>query len=326
MIAVQSLTRHFGSIKAVDNISFTVNKGEILGFLGPNGAGKSTTMKMITTFLPPTSGTATVGGFDVISQPLEARAKIGYLPESSPSYRDMNVFDFLMFAAEVRGYDGEERLKRVKSIMETCNLKEVAFQQIDTLSKGFRQRVGFAQAFLHDPEYLILDEPTDGLDPNQKQEVRNLIKKMGREKCIILSTHILEEVEAVCSRAIIIGEGKIVADGSPEELRSRSKLHGAITLELIGVDRKDALSALEKVQWVDRVSDITPEQAAANGNAEENGKKTIKIRMFPMSGHSIAQETARFIHQRNWQVDGFAVEKGDLNEVFYNLTKGGAAR
>ena len=247
MIAVQSLTRHFGSIKAVDNISFTVDKGEILGFLGPNGAGKSTTMKMITTFLPPTSGTATVGGFDVIAQPLEARAKIGYLPESSPSYRDMNVFDFLMFAAEVRGYDGDERLNRVKKIMETCNLKEVAYQQIDTLSKGFRQRVGFAQAFLHDPEYLNLDEPTDGLDPNQKQEVRNLIKQMGREKCIILSTHILEEVEAVCSRAIIIGEGKIVADGSPEELRSRSKLHGAITLELIGVDVKDALAGLEKV-------------------------------------------------------------------------------
>ena len=324
MIAVQSLTRHFGSIKAVDNISFTVDKGEILGFLGPNGAGKSTTMKMITTFLPPTSGTATVGGFDVIAQPLEARAKIGYLPESSPSYRDMNVFDFLMFAAEVRGYDGDERLNRVKKIMETCNLKEVAYQQIDTLSKGFRQRVGFAQAFLHDPEYLILDEPTDGLDPNQKQEVRNLIKQMGREKCIILSTHILEEVEAVCSRAIIIGEGKIVADGSPEELRSRSKLHGAITLELIGVDVREALAGLEKVQFVDRVTDLTP--SVGEGVAEKNGKKVIKLRLYPMSGKSIAQETASFVHQKNWQVDGFTVEKGDLNEVFYNLTKGGVAR
>ncbi len=326
MIAVQSLTRHFGTIKAVDNISFTVNKGEILGFLGPNGAGKSTTMKMITTFLPPTSGTATVGGFDIIASPLAVRSKIGYLPESSPSYRDMNVFDFLMFAAEVRGYDGEERQNRVKSIMETCNLKEVAFQQIDTLSKGFRQRVGFAQAFLHDPEYLILDEPTDGLDPNQKQEVRNLIKKMGREKCIILSTHILEEVEAVCSRAIIIGEGKIVADGSPEELRSRSKLHGAITLDLIDVELKDAISGLEKVQCVDRVVDISSEAPGGVSSETGNGRKVLKLRLYPMSGKSIAQDTARFIHQRNWQVDGFTVEKGDLNEVFYNLTKGGAAR
>ena len=326
MIAVQSLTRHFGTIKAVDNISFTVNKGEILGFLGPNGAGKSTTMKMITTFLPPTSGTATVGGFDIIANPLEVRSKIGYLPESSPSYRDMNVFDFLMFAAEVRGYDGDERKNRVKSIMETCNLKDVAFQQIDTLSKGFRQRVGFAQAFLHDPEYLILDEPTDGLDPNQKQEVRNLIKKMGREKCIILSTHILEEVEAVCSRAIIIGEGKIVADGSPEDLRSRSKLHGAITLDLIDVELKDAISGLEKVQCVDRVVDIGSEMPGGASAENGNGRKVLKLRLYPMSGKSIAQETARFIHQRNWQVDGFTVEKGDLNEVFYNLTKGGAAR
>ncbi len=326
MIAVQSLTRHFGTIKAVDNISFTVNKGEILGFLGPNGAGKSTTMKMITTFLPPTSGTATVGGFDIIANPLEVRSKIGYLPESSPSYRDMNVFDFLMFAAEVRGYDGDERKNRVKSIMETCNLKDVAFQQIDTLSKGFRQRVGFAQAFLHDPEYLILDEPTDGLDPNQKQEVRNLIKKMGREKCIILSTHILEEVEAVCSRAIIIGEGKIVADGSPEELRSRSRLHGAITLDLIDVELKDAISGLEKVQCVDRVVDIGSEMPGGASAENGTGRKVLKLRLYPMSGKSIAQETARFIHQRNWQVDGFTVEKGDLNEVFYNLTKGGAAR
>lgn len=323
MIAVQSLSRHFGTIRAVDDISFKVDKGEILGFLGPNGAGKSTTMKMITTFLVPTAGTATVGGFDIIDQPLEVRSRIGYLPESSPSYKDMNVFDFLMFAAEIRGYDGDERLNRVKSIMETCNLKEVAFQQIDTLSKGFRQRVGFAQAFLHDPEYLVLDEPTDGLDPNQKQEVRNLIKKMGKEKCIILSTHILEEVEAVCTRAIIIGEGKIVADGSPEQLKSKSKLHGAITLELVGVDRKDVLESLEKVQGVDSVADLGADKG---DSGEDGGKKMVKVRLFPMCGKSIAHETASFIHQKQWKVDGFTVEKGDLNEVFYNLTRGGNAK
>jgi ABC-2 type transport system ATP-binding protein len=228
-----------------------------------------------------------------------------------------------MFAAEVRGYDGNERLERVKNIMATCNLKEVAYQLIDTLSKGYRQRVGFAQAFLHDPEYLILDEPTDGLDPNQKQEVRNLIKNMGREKCIILSTHILEEVEAVCSRAIIIGEGKIVADGSPEELKSKSKLHGAVTLELVDVDLKDALENLEKVQGVDKVVDLSAN--ADCGAKSDNGKKIVRVRLMPMCGKSIAHEAASFIHQKKWQVDGFTVEKGDLNEVFYNLTKGGAA-
>jgi len=321
MIAVESLSRHFGSIKAVDDISFKVEKGEILGFLGPNGAGKSTTMKMITTFLSPTAGTAKVGGFDIIENPIEVRSKIGYLPESSPSYRDMSVFDFLMFAAEVRGFDGHERVEKVKNIMETCNLKEVAWQQIDTLSKGYRQRVGFAQAFLHDPEYLILDEPTDGLDPNQKQEVRNLIRKMGKEKCIILSTHILEEVEAICTRAIIIGNGKIVADGSPEMLRSRSKRHGAITLELIGVDKKDALAGLEKIQFVDKVDEL--EMTRGGDEQSEAGKSRLKVCLFPMSGKSIAHETATFIHQKKWQVDGFTVEKGDLNEVFYNLTKGG---
>ncbi|GAB4284068.1 MAG: ABC transporter ATP-binding protein [Candidatus Rifleibacteriota bacterium] len=326
MIAVQSLSRHFGSIKAVDDITFNVDKGEILGFLGPNGAGKSTTMKMITTFLAPTSGTASVAGFDINEQPLEVRRRIGYLPESSPSYKDMNVFDFLMFTAEIRGYDGEERLNKVKSIMETCNLKEVAFQQIDTLSKGYRQRVGFAQAFLHDPEYLILDEPTDGLDPNQKQEVRNLIKKMGQEKCIILSTHILEEVEAVCTRAIIIGEGKIVADGTPEELRSKSRLHGAITLELKGLTAEEAISSLEKVHGVDKVENLAPVvQNTAEGEENTSKDEIVKIRVFPMCGKSIAHEIATFVHDKKWNIEGFTVEKGNLNEVFYNLTKGGAA-
>ncbi|MFZ5949138.1 MAG: ABC transporter ATP-binding protein [Candidatus Rifleibacteriota bacterium] len=324
MIAVQSLSRHFGTIKAVDDISFNVGKGEILGFLGPNGAGKSTTMKMITTFLAPTSGTASVGGCDIIEQPLEVRSKIGYLPESSPSYKDMNVYDFLMFAAEIRGYDGAERIDRVKKIMETCNLKEVAYQQIDTLSKGFRQRVGFAQAFLHDPEYLILDEPTDGLDPNQKQEVRNLIKSMGREKCIILSTHILEEVEAVCTRAIIIGEGKIVADGSPADLKAKSRRHGAVYLELEDVDCNEVLTSLEKVQGVDKAEKI---ESAASA-AEEGGKagKLARVRVFPLFGKSIAHEIASFVRQKNWKLERFAVEEGDLNEVFYNLTKGGAAK
>lgn len=328
MIAVESLTKSFGSIRAVDGISFTVDKGEILGFLGPNGAGKSTTMKMITTFLSPTSGSAKIAGFDIWENPLEVRARIGYLPESAPSYKDMNVFDFLMFTAEVRGYDGEERKNRVMRMLETCNLKDVAWQLIDTLSKGYRQRVGFAQALLHDPEYLVLDEPTDGLDPNQKQEVRALIRRMGREKCIILSTHILEEVEAVCSRAIIIGNGKIVADGTPESLRRRSSLHGAVTLELSGANLKDALADLEKIEGVEKVVELTdedlpPKSLPASDTGEKSDKSSLRLRLFPEKGAAIAQEAASFIHQRNWEVTAFTLEKGDLNEVFYNLTRGG---
>lgn len=328
MIAVESLAKSFGSIRAVDGISFKVDKGEILGFLGPNGAGKSTTMKMITTFLSPTSGSAKVAGFDIWENPLEVRARIGYLPESAPSYKDMNVFDFLMFTAEVRGFDGEERKSRVMRMLEICNIKDVAWQLIDTLSKGYRQRVGFAQALLHDPEYLVLDEPTDGLDPNQKQEVRALIRRMGREKCIILSTHILEEVEAVCSRAIIIGNGKIVADDSPELLRRRSSLHGAVTLELKGASLKDALADLEKIDGVEKVVELGDEDfpvksSPENTSSEENGKNSLRLRLFPKSGVAIAQEAASFIHQRNWEVEAFTLEKGDLNEVFYNLTKGG---
>lgn len=330
MIAVESLAKSFGSIRAVDGISFTVNKGEILGFLGPNGAGKSTTMKMITTFLPPTSGSAKVADFDIWENPLEVRARIGYLPESAPSYKDMNVYDFLMFTAEVRGYDGEERKNRVMRMLETCNLKDVAWQLIDTLSKGYRQRVGFAQALLHDPEYLVLDEPTDGLDPNQKQEVRALIRRMGREKCIILSTHILEEVEAVCSRAIIIGNGKIVADGTPEALRSRSALYGAVTLELTGAETAGALADLQKITGVERVVELNdedrpPKPAGENGNTAKDRKSSLRVRLFPKKGVAIAHEAAQFVHQRKWEVDAFTLEKGDLNEVFYNLTRGGQA-
>ncbi|MGM0600892.1 MAG: ABC transporter ATP-binding protein [Candidatus Rifleibacteriota bacterium] len=351
MIDVQSLARHFGAIKAVDDISFKVNKGEILGFLGPNGAGKSTTMKMITTFLAPTSGTATVGGFDIIEDPLKVRSLVGYLPESAASYQDMNVFDFLKFVATIRGFDGEEKLKKIDRVMDICNLKEVGYQPIETLSKGYRQRVGFAQAFLHDPDYLILDEPTEGLDPNQKQEVRKLIKETGKEKCIILSTHILEEVEAVCSRAIIIGNGKIVADSTPQELKSRSGVHGAVTITLQDIDVKDALESFEKIQNVARVEQLKDneplnnqeleeeieagkdsESEAESGNEEKakarSSKKEAKhslttFRLYPMSGKSISHATATFVHDKKWEVDGFTVESGDLNEVFYNLTKGG---
>jgi ABC-2 type transport system ATP-binding protein len=221
-VEISHLRKDFGRFTAVADLSFTVKQGEVLGFLGPNGAGKSTTMKMITGFLTPSAGTAKICGFDILSQPIEAKKKIGYLPEGAPAYPDMNPEDFLTFIAEIRGLHGDIKRKRVREVIEKVNLGNVAHQSIDTLSKGYKRRVGLAQAILHDPDVLILDEPTDGLDPNQKHEVRTLIKNMAKEKVIILSTHILEEVDAVCTRAMIIANGKIVADGTPEQLEAKS--------------------------------------------------------------------------------------------------------
>jgi len=223
MIKVENLTKAFGAKVVVDEVSFEVNKGEVLGFLGPNGAGKSTTMRMITGFIPPTSGRISVCGFDMLSDPIPGKRRIGYLPESAPSYQDMTVRSFLNFAAEIRGMRGEERRKAVRRAVETCFLESVYNQTIDTLSKGFRHRTCFAQAIIHDPEVLVMDEPTDGLDPNQKHEARTLIRRMGENKAIIFSTHILEEVEAVCTRAIIIDRGRIVANGTPQELKAKSE-------------------------------------------------------------------------------------------------------
>jgi len=222
MIEVENLTKHFGTKAAVENLSFSVKKGEVLGFLGPNGAGKSTTMRMVTGFIPPTSGDAKVCGISIVDQPAKAKTKIGYLPESAPLYNDMTVTGFLTFCANVRGLRGGDRNDAVESAIETCFLQNVAKQSIDTLSKGYRHRTCLAQALLHDPEVLILDEPTDGLDPNQKFEVRQLIKRLGQNKAILFSTHILEEVEAACTRAVIVDRGRIVADGTPAELIAQS--------------------------------------------------------------------------------------------------------
>ena len=222
MIEVEQLTKHFGTKTAVDDLSFKVKQGEVLGFLGPNGAGKSTTMRMITGFIPPSSGVAKVCGISVTEQPTEAKTKIGYLPESAPLYPDMTVTGFLKFCANVRGLKGAKRKNAIERAIDTCFLGSVAHQSIDTLSKGYRHRTCLAQALLHDPEVLILDEPTDGLDPNQKYEVRQLIKRLGETKAILFSTHILEEVDASCSRAVIVDRGRIVADGTPKELHERA--------------------------------------------------------------------------------------------------------
>ena len=221
MLKVEHLKKRFGTFEAVKGISFAVKKGEVLGFLGPNGAGKSTTMRMITGFIPPTSGTAAIDGHDIITDPIGAKACLGYLPENAPSYRAMTVWDFLSFVANIRGYHGKAARERVEAVIEKARLTNVVRQTIDTLSKGYRQRTCFAQAILHDPKVLIMDEPTDGLDPNQKFVVRQMIKEMSAEKAIIISTHILEEVDAVCTRALIIAQGEIKADGTPAELRAK---------------------------------------------------------------------------------------------------------
>lgn len=220
MLKVENLKKSFGSFEAVKGISFSVAKGEVLGFLGPNGAGKSTTMRMITGFIPPTSGTAVICGHDILKDPIGAKSALGYLPEAAPSYRAMTVEDFLTFIAKARGFSGAAVKERVAAVIEKARLANVAKQTIDTLSKGYRQRTCFAQAILHDPQVLIMDEPTDGLDPNQKFVVREMIKEMAKEKAIIISTHILEEVDAVCTRAIIIAQGEVKADGTPEMLRA----------------------------------------------------------------------------------------------------------
>ena len=218
MIKVENLVKAFGSKLAVNDVSFTVERGEVLGFLGPNGAGKSTTMRMLTGFIPPTAGRITVGGHDIVENPLPAKRLFGYLPENAPGYADMTVHGFLNFCAELRGLQGDAKKRAIHRAAEQCLLTNVLYQTIDTLSKGYKHRTCLAQALIHDPEVLILDEPTDGLDPNQKHEIRNLIRELGRTKAVVFSTHILEEVDAACTRAIIIDRGRIVAQGTPDEL------------------------------------------------------------------------------------------------------------
>src|SRR6266550_221437 len=259
MIRVQNLTKSFGPKLAVNSVSFTVDRGEVLGFLGPNGAGKSTTMRMITGFIPPSAGNVRIGEFDMIEQPIPARRLIGYLPENAPAYTDMTVHGFLNFAAEIRGLRGDAKKKAVARVVEMCFLESVLHQSVETLSKGYRHRTCFAQSIIHDPDVLVLDEPTDGLDPNQKHEVRSLIRRMGQKKAIIFSTHILEEVDAVCSRAIIIDRGKIVANGTPQELRRRSEWAGAVTVKVSGVSGLAVTQKLTQLSTVKRTTIVKEE-------------------------------------------------------------------
>jgi ABC-2 type transport system ATP-binding protein len=299
MIKISNLVKAFGPKRAVDGLSFTVERGEVLGFLGPNGAGKSTTMRMITGFMPPSSGSVSIGGHDIVESPLQAKRLIGYLPENAAAYTDMTVRGFLGFTAELRGLTGAARKKAIARVVELCFLDSVLHQSIDTLSKGYRHRTCLAQALIHDPEVLIMDEPTDGLDPNQKHEVRKLIRELGKNKAIVFSTHILEEVDAACTRAIIIDRGKIVANGTPEELRSMSALAGAVTLAARGAseERLAKLGRVEKLEGGFRIYPLDKSRAA-----------------------ELAQDVIDLVNHHGWKVEGMWNEPGQLEEVFRRIT------
>jgi ABC-2 type transport system ATP-binding protein len=299
MIKIDKLVKTFGAKRAVDGVSFTVERGEVLGFLGPNGAGKSTTMRMVTGFMPPSSGRVSIGGHDIVESPLEAKRLIGYLPENAAAYPEMTVHGFLSFIAELRGLRGDARRKAVHRVVELCFLESVLAQSIDTLSKGYRHRTCLAQALIHDPEVLIMDEPTDGLDPNQKHEVRNLIRTLGKSKAIVFSTHILEEVDAACTRAIIIDRGRIVANGTPEELRGMSDLAGAVTISAHG-------ASAEKLGELGRVEDL-------DGAFRVYPRDKSKVK-------ELAREIVELVDREGWKVEGMFSEAGQLDEVFRRIT------
>ena len=310
MITVENLTKAFGPKVAVNDVSFTVGRGEVLGFLGPNGAGKSTTMRMITGFIPPTSGKVVVGSHDVVEDPIGAKRLIGYLPENAPGYADMTVQGFLTFAAELRGLSGDERKRAVHRAVELCFLDSVLYQTIDTLSKGYKHRTCLAQSLIHDPDVLILDEPTDGLDPNQKHEVRNLIKRMGANKAIVFSTHILEEVEAACTRVIIIDRGRIVANGTPAELKARSEVAGAVHLRAHGVPASTLSERLVQVPGAARVQILSDVDSR------------VEARVIPekTAAASLTRSVAEYAAREGWHLDEIHTEEGRLDEVFRAIT------
>jgi ABC-2 type transport system ATP-binding protein len=308
LIEVKSLSKRFGSVRAVNNVSFSVARGEVLGFLGPNGAGKSTTMKIITGYLPPSAGTAVVCGHDIQSDPFAVHQRIGYLPEGAPLYGDMTPEAFLGFVATVRGLDGARKKKRLDEVIKRIGLGEVLFRRIDSLSKGFKRRVGLAQAIIHDPEVLILDEPTDGLDPNQKRLVRDLIREMAPNKAIVISTHILEEVDAVCDRVVIIDQGKVVNDGTPAQLHARASDHNAVIMVLSGDEAKRAIKALREIDDV-RSATSTPRADA-----------TSEVMVTPREGRFIADKVAAALRQMAIAPREIRTEQGRLDTVFHDIT------
>ena len=301
MIEIKNLTKRFGDFTAVNNLSFSIQPGEVVGFLGPNGAGKSTTMKMITGFLEPSAGEISVAGLDIETDALAIKQKIGYLPEGAPAYGDMTPAQFLNFIADVRGLKGRKKQARIARVIKSVELESVLDKPIDNLSKGFKRRVGLAQAIIHDPKVLILDEPTDGLDPNQKHQVRQLIQNMAKDKIVIVSTHILEEVTAVCNRAVIIAGGSKIFDGSPQELQAKSSFHHAVTIELT----EDATSVTE-LESLPQVKQVVQE-----------GKR---LTVLPSESKPIFSTIYDKVHALGWQFDAIYSEKGRLDDIFRELT------
>ncbi|MEM7081454.1 MAG: ABC transporter ATP-binding protein [Pseudomonadota bacterium] len=304
MIETHQLEKHYGVLRAVDGVSFKVEPGEVLGFLGPNGAGKSTTMKMLAGFVTPTRGKALIDGLNVVDHPVACKQRIGYLPEGAPAYGEMIPLDFLRFIGQVRGMDADQARRRIDEVVAELHLEPVLHQTIDTLSKGFKRRVGLAQAILHDPGILILDEPTDGLDPNQKHEVRQLIQRMAADKTIIVSTHILEEVSAVCTRAIIIARGKILADSTPSQLKAQAPGHNELLLKPVDDHQLDGFAAALRAQTtVDKVS-------------REKGC----LRVVPAAGQNLLADVAALAKDRGIVLESAQLLEGQLDEVFRTIT------
>jgi ABC-2 type transport system ATP-binding protein len=310
-IEVQGLNKWFGELHAVRDISLTVHRGDVLGFLGPNGAGKSTTMKMVTGFLEPSSGTVRIAGFDMLADPLPAKERIGYLPEGAPAYGEMTPLGFLGFIGEIRRLPRQRLAERIAAVVESIQLGGVLHQPIETLSKGYKRRVGIAQALLHDPEILVLDEPTDGLDPNQKHEIRTLIRRMAPDKAIVVSTHILEEVNAVCNRAIIIADGTVVFAGSPSSLAARSRYYNAVCLTLDDQHLADAESRIGAVAGV------------AGFEREPAVPGFTRLVVLAQPGAGLIRPIGDLIHARDWEVRELHVDGGRLDEVFRRITLGG---
>jgi gliding motility-associated transport system ATP-binding protein len=310
MLEIRRLVKHYGPLIAVDDVSFAVERGEVLGFLGPNGAGKSTTMKMITGFVTPDAGTAVICGHDIREEPIAAKRCIGYLPEGAPAYPDMTPAEFLDFIAHIRGFSGREAKRRIGRIVDTIHIAEIMRQPIETLSKGYKRRVGVAQALLHDPQVLILDEPTDGLDPNQKYEMRRILDDMRANKVIVISTHLLDEVEAVCSRAIIIARGRFLVDATPTELARRSRRHNAVRLTASGAPAEHMRAELLRLPTVAAVE--------AAGDGDDAG-----LLIFPEGGEDIVADVADLARAHHWRVGLLRVEQGRLEDVFRDITAAG---
>ena len=309
MIEIKNLSKKFGSSVILDSINFSVKKGEILGFLGPNGAGKTTTMKIITSFWLPSSGSVTIDGIDVTTKSLKTRQKIGYLPETVPLYDDMRVYEYLKFIAQIRNINKNDIKKRIKEVADICSIKDEMRKPIEELSKGFRQRVGLAQAIMHEPDILILDEPTTGLDPNQIVEIRDLIKKIGQEKTVIFSTHILSEVSATCDRAIIINKGKIVGEGSPEELAKKAGTQELIYVKIKGA-KDEILKRLNEMENVKKVEVKDKESDEVYGYEIE-----------PKQGVDLREYLSMTVMNAGWSILEFNKKSVSLEDVFRELTK-----